>query len=135
MKLTQARYAAFARLGSEINERIERACKLYNLLLKEADVALKDETIWHNGNTYLDVLNRGLDLNWSTSWAYGGHNSGDNFIPWKCLVDDIWEEETTKRAIETITKYKANERAEKRGERAEERRQFEKLKRQFEPEK
>ena len=134
MNFTQARYEAFARLATEVDSRIERACKLYNSLLEEAGVPLSDAIQWHNGTLWLDDLHAGVDLEWETSWRYGGHDSGSNYIPMNCIIDDTWEEEVTKRAKETISNHQSKEQAKVKREDDTDREEFNRLKAKFEGE-
>ncbi len=131
MKFTEARYDTWARLSSEINDRIDRACNLHNSLLKEADIPLSDDMKLHNGTLWLDDTHFGLDLDWSVTWRYGGHDSGSNTIPFDCLVDDTWEEAITRRANKTISKYRSTERTEKKQQKARDRAEYDRLKTKF----
>lgn len=56
MKFTEMKYKAFAQLASEIDERIDRASKLYNTLLKEAGIPLQDDDKLHNGGFLMDLI-------------------------------------------------------------------------------
>ena len=132
MKLTEMKYKAFAQLASEIDNRIDRASNLYNTLLEEAGIPLRDEDKLHNGVTYLDALHNGIDIEWQTSWSYGGHASGDCYFPMEQLLDDTWEESITKRAEDTIKDYRKKIRGEKKRETKRDREQYDKLKKQFE---
>ena len=132
MKLTEMKYQAFAKLASEIDDRIERASNLYNTLLEEAGMSLRDEDKLHNGTTYLDALHNGIDIEWQTSWSYGGHASGDCYFPMEQLLDDTWEESIRKRAEDTIKDYRKKIRGEKKRETKRDREQYDKLKKQFE---
>lgn len=132
MKLTEMKYQAFAKLASEIDERINRASNLYNTLLEEAGIPLRDEDKLHNGTTYLDALHNGIDIEWQTSWSYGGYASGDCYFPMEQLLDDTWEESIKKRAEDTIKDYRKKARGEEKRKTERDREQYDKLKKQFE---
>ena len=132
MKLTTMKYEAFAKLASEIDSRIDRACNLYNSLLKESGAPMRDEDILHNGVTYLDELYGGIDIDWETTWSYGGHARGSCYISMEELLDDTWEEAITKRAKAVIRKHRSNESSKKRAKTKAERDEYERLRKQFE---
>lgn len=132
MKLTEMKYQAFAQLASEIDERIDRASNLYNTLLEEADIPVRDEDKLHNGKIYLDALHNGIDIEWNTYWSYGGHAQGDCYFSMEDLLDDTWEDSIKKRANDKIKKYQKNVRGEKKRKTDQDREQYEKLKKQFE---
>lgn len=132
MKLTEMKYRAFAQLASEIDERIERASKLYNTLLEEAGVPLRDEDKLHNGKIYLDAIHNGIDIEWNTYWGYGGHAQGDCYFSTENLLDDTWEESIKKRAEDAIKSHQKKTRAKKRRQNDQDRVQYDKLKQKFE---
>lgn len=132
MKLTEMKYQAFAQLASEIDDRIERASNLYNTLLEEAGVPLQDDNKLHNGKIYLDALHNGIDIEWHTTWSYGGHAQGDCYFSMEDLLDDTWEESIKKRAEDTIKGYRKKVRGEKKRKAERDREQYDKLKKQFE---
>ncbi len=132
MKLTEMKYKAFAQLASEIDNRIDRASNLYNTLLEEAGMSLRDEDELHNGSTYLDALHNGIDIEWETTWSYGGHAQGDCYFPMEQLLDDTWEESIRKRAEDIIKDYRKTVRGKKKRKTDQDREQYEKLKKQFE---
>ena len=134
MKMTEMKFRAFATLASEIDDRIERASKLYNILLEEAGIPLQDDDKLHNGKIYLDAIYNSIDIVWSTSWAYGGRASGYCTFPMEHLLDDTWEESVTKRATYIIKEYRKNVRTEKRRQNDQDREQYDKLKQKFEGE-
>lgn len=132
MKLTEMKYRAFAQLASEIDERINRASNLYNALLEEAGIPLRDEDKLHNGKIYLDALHNGIDIEWHTYWRYGGHASGDCYFSMEDLLDDTWEENIKRRANDKIKKHQKTVRGEKKRKTEQDREQYEKLKQKFE---
>ena len=134
MKLTEMKYQAFAQLASEIDNRIDRASNLYNTLLEEAGMSLRDEDKLHNGTTYLDALHNGIDIEWQTTWSYGGHAQGDCYFSMEDLLDDTWEESIKKRANDKIKKHRKTVRGEKKRKTEQDRKQYEKLKQKFEGE-
>ena len=131
MKFTEMKYKAFAQLASEIDNRIDRACNLYNSLLEEAGVPMRDEDMLHNGTTYLDALHNGIDISWDITWSYGGHASGDSYFSMEDLVDDTWKENIKKRAEDTIRKYRKKVMEKKSRQNKQDREQYDKLKKQF----
>lgn len=132
MKLTEMKYRAFAQLASEIDDRINRASKLYNTLLEEAGIPLQDDDKLHNGKIYLDALHNGIDIEWSTSWSYGGHASGHCTFPMEHLLDDTWEESVKNRADYIIKDYRKRINEKKNQQINRDREQYDKLKKQFE---
>lgn len=134
MKLTKMKYQAFAQLASEIDERINRASNLYNTLLEEAGIPLRDEDKLHNGTTYLDALHNGIDIEWQTSWSYGGHASGDCYFPMEQLLDDTWEASIRKRADDAIKNHQKKTKEKEIWQSNKDRKQYEELKKQFEGE-
>ena len=134
MKLTEMKYKTFAQLASEIDNRIVRASNLYNTLLEEAGMSLRDEDELHNGSTYLDALHNGIDIEWHTRWRYGGHAQGDCYFSMEDLLDDTWEESIKKRANDKIKKHRKTVRGEKKRKTEQDHEHYEKLKKQFEGE-
>lgn len=134
MKFTEMKYKAFAQLASEIDERIDRATKLYNTLLKEAGIPLQDDDKLHNGKVYLDAIHNGIDIEWSTSWSYGGHATGHCTIPMEHLLDDTWEESIRERTDHVIKEYQQRTKEKKKQQTNRDREQYDKLKKQFEGE-
>lgn len=132
MKLTEMKFRAFATLASEIDDRIERASNLYNTLLEEANVPLRDEDKLHNGQIYLDAIHDHIDIEWHTTWSYGGHAQGDCSFFMEDLMDNTWEESIKKRANNMIKKHRKTVRGERKRKTDQDREQYEKLKKQFE---
>ena len=132
MKLTEKRYEAFAKLASEVDQRVERATSLYNKLIKESGIGYRDEDLLHNGRVYLDCLDNSLYIDWDVTWSYGGHANGSNNIPLRFLLDDTWEKEVTEAAKVKIKKAEGKKRKQRRDKTAAEKAELARLKAKYE---
>ena len=132
MRLTPARLAVAARMDEAVSNRIYEAVTLYNKLIADGGVPLRDETKWHSGQYDMsDLYGPTFTIEWEETWSYGGHAKGWDTLPTAILFEG-WEAIVQQSADEEIKKHAKERRAKARKKKSDDRKEYERLRAKFE---